>query len=81
MVNWRGVLHTSGRILGAILNPTNHDRDIEVNSKRIEYRDTMIRLRKLRSRRASTSDKHKKYKINWEIHDCNTRLGELKDEN
>ena len=80
MVNWRGVLHTSGRILGAILNSTNHDRDIEVNSKRIEYRDTMIRLRKLRSRRASTSDKHKKYKINWEIHECLHRLGELKDE-
>ena len=46
MVNWRGELHTSGRILVAILNSTNHDRDIEVNSTRIEDRDTMIRLRK-----------------------------------
>jgi len=76
MVNWRGVLHTSGRILRFLLD--NHDRDIEVNSTRIE--DTEDSLRELRSRRARISDKHKQFKINYAIGELNTRLGNLKDE-
>ena len=77
MVNWRGVLHTSGRILSNLLD--NHDRDIDVNSTRIG--ETLYSLRKLQSRRARMSDKHKIFKINREIGELNTRLGNLKDEN
>ena len=53
--------------------------DIEGNSTRI--RETVDSLNKLKSRRARMSDKHKIFKINREIGELNTRLGNLKDEN
>ena len=72
MVNWRNIAVGFANLLD------NHDRDIEVNSTRIE--DTEDSLRELRSRRARMSDKHKIFKINCAIGELNTRLGNLKDE-
>ena len=43
-------------------------------------RETVDSLRKLRSRRARMSDKHKIFKINCEIGELNFRLGNLIDE-
>ena len=56
------------------------NRDIELNSIRIE--DIEGSLRELRSVRASIlpSEKHKLFKINYDIGELNTKLGNLKDE-
>ena len=71
MVNWCGILRN-------LLD--NHDRDIEVNSTRIE--DIEDSLRELRSVRADIprSEKHKRFKINYDIGELNTKLDNLREE-
>ena len=110
MVNWHGVLHTSGVIVTKLTGlavavsetvpkpvkgiriplerQTKNLHDIEVNSTRIKDTvDSLNYLRSIRARmrmdlRKSKDDslKHKIFKINCEIRDLNTRLGNLKDE-